>query len=638
MQLLDGSEWKKRILQIVRIPLDVVEYGCFLFFIMLKLYLFDKYLGLVFTSNRMIVITFGSIMVVSFWTLLLPRFSRWVALWILNLVLSAIIFSDLVYYRYFSDFITIPVLQQAGQVGALGGSIENLIAWKDIVFFLDILITIPLFFVRRWFRRWPVGMWKRIPLTVLAAAIAYGAVYYPITDYTSKNGKTLFLNNWWNMSIFNVTGLLGFHAYDIKRYMDENVFSSNKVTAEQEASIKAWFDDHQKKLAAGSPSTGAAKGKNVIVIQLESFQNFVIGKSVNGQEITPNLNKLREEMMYYSNFYTQVGQGRTSDAEFLTNNSLYPLPSGSVYVRYPQHKYDSLPRLLKEQGYASYAFHAFEKSFWNRQAMYSGNYGLDKFYGMEDLKPGEIVGWALGDKQFFDQGIDAMKAGKQPFYSFMVALSSHHPYTNIPAKYKTIDVTPYKGNILGDYLYAVHYVDYAVGELVSRLKQEGLWDDTILVMYGDHDNGIKPDEDIAKFIGETYDDLTLDQIKNEVPLFLHVPGVDAKGEMQQTAGMIDLEPTILNLLGIDTSGLYLMGNDMMTMQNHLVVFRYGSFTDGKVYFKASKDGDFNKGVCYDLGTRAPVDLEPCRAGAQEASKQLGNSDKLIYNDLIREFR
>src|SRR5699024_8757707 len=101
--------------------------------------------------------------------------------------------------------------------------------------------------------------------------------------------------------------------------------------------IKEYVKDHEIK--PNQKMFGMAEKKNIILVSLESTQNFVIGRKVNGEEVTPFLNKLIKHSYYFDHFYHQTEQGKTSDAEFLIDNSLYPLPSGSVFVRYPENEY-----------------------------------------------------------------------------------------------------------------------------------------------------------------------------------------------------------------------------------------------------------------------------------------------------------
>lgn len=636
-----GSEQAvRRLKEVLWIPVRYIDYALFVFLVMLKMYLFGKFANLAFVKLDMVAVTLGSVLLASFWTLWLRRYARWIALWIVNLAISSIVFADLIYFRYFNDFITVPVLTQANQVDSLGGSILALIKPRDLLFFLDLLICIPLVwgFRKRSRAKRPNPLMQRVVLGILVFALGYFFVYYPVNSYTAKYGKNLFINNWWNVSIYNITGLIGFHAFDVKRYINEHVFNEIQVPKEKVQVAKDWFEQHRKQLSEETPLFGIAKNKNVLIVQTEAFQNFVIHKKINGEEITPNLNKLIGESSYFNNFHTQVGQGRTSDAELLVNTSLYPLPTGSVYVRYAHNVYDSLPEILKRHGYETSTFHAYEKSFWNRQMMYQ-NMKIDHFYGMDDFAPGEIVGWALGDDEMLQQAITKLKEGSKPFYGFAITLSSHHPFTNVTKEHKSLDLGKYEGTMLGDYLHAVHYVDYAFGKAIERLKQEGLWDDTILIMYGDHDNGIKLDADMAAFIGESADELNLERVKDEVPLFVHIPGgQDFAGEYEYATGMIDITPSVLQLLGIkDENGMYHMGENIFDFRNHLTAFRYGSFTDGEVFYKASLDGNFDHGTCYRLDTGEKADNASCKEGYNKSRQQINISDQVIYGNLLRRF-
>ena len=173
---------------------------------------------------------------------------------------------------------------------------------------------------------------------------------------------------------------------------------------------------------------GAAKGRNLIVIQLEAFQNFAINREYEGQELTPFLNSLvnEQESVYFDHYYYQVGSGNTSDAEFATNNSILGTMSSYTYTLYQQNYFRGLPVLLKEQGYETAAMHAYEKTFWNRENIYP-SLGFDHFFDSDYYEDDEdYTGWsvvATNDKSFYHQSIDAMKTMKEPFYSFMITLS-----------------------------------------------------------------------------------------------------------------------------------------------------------------------------------------------------------------------
>ncbi|MNU52574.1 Lipoteichoic acid synthase 2 [compost metagenome] len=595
------------------------------------------------------VIAIGSIMAASFWTLWLPRRGRGIALSILNLLITALIFSDLVYYRYFQDFITIPVLLQAGQVGELGGSIRELIHWTDIWFFIDWIFYIPMIFVlasrkRRstiYNREATMGgsrltrITRRLITGIVTLGLGLALTLGPIHYYTSTWAVGLFAGNWWNMALYNVTGLLGFHYYDAYKYGLEHWGPKKQLSDQELADIKMWYDKASSDRPVMNETYGAYKGSNVMVIQAEAFMNFMIGKQVNGQEITPNFNKLMKESLYYSNYYHQTGQGRTSDADFSSHSSLHPLPTGSVFTRYPDHQYDVLPQILKSGGYTTAAFHAYDSSFWNRYTMYK-NMGYDHFYSKKDYVIDEPLGWSLGDKSFFKQSLGFMDKEKQPFYSYLVTLSSHHPYS-LPQPVQQLDVGEFSGTIFGDYLEAIHYTDAALGQLVDQMKAEGLWDKTILYFYGDHDNSIKDKSYYEKFLGKSLTDLDMEQIMNQVPLLVHLPDGKHAGVYNEPAGQLDMTPSLMHLLGISSKPYYMMGNDIFDDRKKMVVLRSGAFTDGTIYYIPSADGVFENGTCYDLSTRQKTEVERARQGYEEAKKQLDYSDKTIMYDLIQKF-
>lgn len=648
----------------------LIEYLLFIVFIFIKLRILHSHLHARYITMDMLdnIIAIGSIILVSFWTLWLSQRARTISLAVLNVLLTTLIFSDLVYYRYFGDFITVPVLMQAGQVGELGESIQSLMSLSDLWLFADwilwivVMITI---LIHRQRKRNSLGnptishttaqypsnhtrpMLVRFVTGIVTFMIGFVLTMGPIKHYTDTWAGELFEGNWWNMSLYNVTGLLGFHFYDTYRYAKEHVFDNPELTAEEMDGIKQWFASTNKNRYQPNQDTyGAYAGNNVIVIQAEAFMNFMVGQRIGGQEITPNFNELMEDSLYFSNFYHQTGQGRTSDADFSSQTSLHPLPTGSVFVRYPEHMYDALPHILSQNGYETAAFHAYEASFWNRTNMYR-ELGYDHFYSKKDYTLDEPLGWSLGDKSFFRQSLEMMSHNKEPFYSFLITLSSHHPYS-LPESVQALDTDQFEGTMFGDYLESVHYVDAALGQFVDELKDAGLWDHTILYFYGDHDNSIMEKENYEKFLSTSLNDLDYHQISNQVPLLIHVPDGKLNGILNEPAGQIDLAPSLLHLLGISTEQNYMMGNNLFANQQtngntntsleHLVVQRSGAFSSSHVYYIPSSDGRFEHGSCYDLSTRQLTDVEQCRVPFDEAKERLRISDVLITSDLIRKWR
>lgn len=633
--------------------LRYISYPIFIILILYKLTLLDKILHIPYIEISLMdyVIAIGSVMIVSFWTFWLPRRSYLVSLILLNLLLTAIIYSDLVYYRYFEDFITIPVLLQTGQISSLGESIQSLLHWNDLFFFIDWVIFIPYIVVKiaqgrrkhtdlyihqgQAYTRTNAPILRRFITGILILVIGSVLTFAPIKHYSNTWAKGVFASNWWNMTIYNVTGLIGFHGYDIYRYALDHIGPEHTLPQDEIDTIQDLFQQKSAQRSVQNESYGKYKNSNVVVVQVEAFMNFMIGKSINGEEITPNFNKLMKESMYFSNYYHQTGQGRTSDADFSSHSSLHPLPSGSVFTRYPDHEYDMLPTILKEQGYSTNAFHAYDSSFWNRTIMYQ-NMGYDRFFSKKDFTIDEPLGWSLGDNSFFKQSLDEMKSITQPFYSFLITLSSHHPYT-IPKDKQELDVGEFSDTIFGNYLHAIHYVDNALGQFTDQMKEQGLWDNTILVVYGDHDNSIKDKPYYEQFLGKSLSDLDMEQIMNQVPLLIHLPDSAQVGEYSEASGQLDMSPSLLHLLGIQSDSYYMLGNNLFSDQDRSVILRSGAFTDNNVFYIPSPDGLFENGSCYDLSTRETTAVTECQAGFNQAKLQLNISDQVIQYDLLSKF-
>jgi len=599
------------------------------------------------------MVAIGSLALLSFWTSWLPRRGQWLVLVLLNLLVSLLIFADLVYFRYFQDLITVPVLTQAGQMGALGDSIQTLLLPKDTFFFADLLLLIPLvvwglfrkrtktFRALQLQQHHPSARRSRLLSGLAVAIIGAALVVLPIQHANKTWAAGLFEGGWWSVSLYNVTGVLGFHAYDLYRYADRHWLNNDELTTEQTEQVKHWFHERglQRKQLESDPLFGAYRNSNVIALQLEAWQSFMIGKRIADQPITPNIDKLLEDSVYFDRFYHQTAQGRTSDADLAANTSLQPVSSGSVFFRYAQNKFDSLPELLGTQGYKTSVFHAYDGGFWNRNNMYrSLQYGA--YYTKKDYVLDERVGWSLGDRSFFRQSVDTMKQD-EPFYAFLISLSSHHPYT-MPSKEQKLNLGDLQGTLLGNYLQAVHYVDSAIGDMIAQLKSEGLWDKSIFLLYGDHDNSITDWAHYEQLLDRQLTELDRLQLEKQVPFIVHLPGGEHAGTRHQVGGQLDIAPTILHLLGISSEDAYMIGTPLITSDSPAgskqVVFRSGAFTNENVWFVPAADANAAHDRCYKLDSGTLLDATSCQKGKADARTELDMSDLLIEHNLIAKLR
>ena len=658
--LSSGQNPVRRGMSILLIGLErfkAVDLLLFTAVMLAKLYWFSEILHVANMKMTGIdaLIELGAVLLFSFWTIWLPARGRIVSLIALNVIASFVLYADLIYYRYFQDLISVPVLLQLGQVDSLGDSIGTLLHAKDFILFFDWIVIIPFAVYVIWRGRGDLRhanehrsaapVWQKTIVRIVLSAVIFiiGSllVFTNVNEAKRTWGQGVFVGNWWNLSIYNVTGALGFHGYDVYRYAKQNWLDAETVTAEQSSEAKKWIEARGDLRGALEQDAlfGAYEGSNVLMVQLEAFQNFMINRSIGGQEITPHLNDLIGQSAYFSQFYHQTAQGRTSDADFTANCSMQPVANGSVFIQYAPNEFDCMSKTLKENDYGTTVFHSYEGGFWNRNTMYH-NMRYDQFYSLKHFTLDEKIGWALGDKSFFRQSLDVISEQKQPFYSFLITLSSHHPYV-IPAAEKKLNLGELDGTMMGDYLQAIHYVDAALGELVDRMKAEGLWNNTILVMYGDHDNSIKDWSLFETFLGKKLDDLEREMILKQVPLIVHLPKDEHAGTYTAVGGQLDITPTIMHLLGISTSDQYLIGTPLLTdkpLFGKKVVLRNGAFTDGAVYYMPSADGIAGHSTCWNIQSHTAGDLSACVGANEGARTELNMSDQIVMNDLINDFK
>ncbi|MFA9559823.1 LTA synthase family protein [Evansella sp. AB-rgal1] len=542
---------------------------------------------------------------------------QWKYFMFVTLTLSIVLYSNVVYFREFSDIITLPMLLMSSNMGDLTTSIFALIQWYDIFYFIDIFVL--LYFI--WKKPFPlsvskISFQKSKAIATLVVIIATIGIY----QFTSVDKAHAFNRN----QLIQTMGLYNFYVYDAfvhTQTSTQNVFSEK----DDWTSITDYLESTE--IPSSLEMYGVAKDMNVIVVSVESLESFVIEETLHGEEITPFLNELIEESYYFDNFYYQTGQGKTSDAEFLVNNSLYPLGRGAVFLTHDDNEYRALPETLSSRGYSTSVFHANDITFYNRNVMYP-NIGYEDIYSFSDYKisMSNSVGWGMKDIDFVEQSMDFITELSEPFYSTMITLTNHFPY-HLEEEDMMIQPFDSESNIVNNYFPTVRYTDEAIRVLVEQLKEKDLYDNTMLVIYGDH-YGIANSHypELEKFLDK---EITLHEaIKlNRVPLIIHIPG--HKGKIMDTiSGQIDVMPTLLNLLGIPEGDHIMFGSDLFSEEREdFTVLRDGTvITDEYI---------FTNEVCLDYETGEEVSLDLCEPLRERGSTELYYSDQIIYGDLFR---
>lgn len=603
----------------------------------------------------------------SFCYLMKPK-KRFPYLFILSIIFTAICMINSIYYSYYNSFSSISLLSTSRFVSDVGDAVvDNVLEVKDFVYLFEPVVMLIVYYV---LKRNGINQFqeeKKDDKTRIrfkkSIGLAIGlAVVFCFSLTPVKIGR--FANMWNREYIVMHFGIYTYHLNDFVKSLEPKL----STIFGYDQAVKT-FHDHYDEVSDTqdytNDYTGIFQGKNVIVIHAESIQQFVIGMSFNGEELTPNLNKLASESIYFDNFYSQVSVGTSSDAEFTSLTSLMPTNTGTAFVSYFDRTYVSMPSLLSDKGYYTFVMHANKANFWNRDLMYA-SLGYQRFYSKDDYDIDEVVGLGLSDTSFFRQSVEKLKEinemGK-PYYGTLIMLSNHTPFIDSAAMtdyevdmkeevtledgtVTTVSHPYMEGTKLGQYLKSVHYADQALGEFINMLESEGLLENTVLVLYGDHDARLDINDYVRLY---NYDPETNSILNPDDPDYINfdeyqyelnrkVPFMiwssETKEKLHKTVsdvmGMYDVMPTLGNMLGVYNK--YALGHDIFQIgSNNIVVFPNGNWVTNSIYYNAQK------GEYLSLAETA-ISADYIEKNNEYADEILNTSNSLITFDLIQKMQ
>ena len=580
------------------------------------------------------------------------------------ILLTAICTINVVYFAFFNSFVTIGLIESFGQVNTVTDAVFDKLRPYHFSF-----IIFP--FIYAWINKKLLGhnyfnyvkkieKGKKNFSTVLLVGVI--VLCMNILTLTGTDLSRL-LKQWNREYIVERYGIVIYHLNDIIQNA-QSKFSSYFGYDEAAKKVTDYYANRENKVSKNK-YTGVFKDKNVVFVHMESMMNMFIDMKVNDEEVTPNLNKLVKQGIYFDQFYPQVSVGTSSDTEFTLNDSLMPALSGTVFVSYADRTYLTIEKLLKEQGYYTFSMHANNASMWNRQAMYK-SMGYDKFYAKEsfDVSKDDVIGLGLNDKEFFSQMVPILKdieSKNQKYMGTIITLTNHTPwdgqdaYGDFPLTKKITKVNEktgeqgqiednyLKGTKIGDYIRSVHYADEALGEFINNLYENDLFNNTVLVFYGDHDAKLP-----AKEYNYLYNyDPTLGRLKtkedegyidydyyaNELnrntPLLIWTKNHKYVKKYSYKMGMIDVLPTIGNMMGFKSK--YALGHDIFEIKDdNIITFPNGNFLTKNVYYNNSKNQ--YKVLKPDIVIDASY-IEKCKNYTDEL---LDISNDIIVYDLIKK--
>lgn len=578
----------------------------------------------------------------------------------LSIITTAICIINSIYYTYYKSFASLSLLATSTQVVDVGDAIfKNVLKIKDLIYIWQ---PIFMYYIHKkmtkqnYYEKKGIikskTMCKKICLTGLILLLSC-ALFVTSSEW-SRFAKL------WNREY--VVMKFGIYTYQINDFFQSITPKINTLFGYDNA-LKKVTDYYQKNKGENTTNeyTNIFKGKNIIAIHAESMQTNAMELTFNDEEVTPNLNKLAKEGIFFSNFYAEVGVGTSSDTEFTLNTSLMPSNSGTVFVSYYDRVYETMPKLLKQKGYYAFSMHGNVGDFWNRLEMHK-SLGYDKFYHKDYYKIDETIGFSgtgLSDKSFFKQSVPIIKKVSEqenkPFYATLITLSNHTPWDDLdlmdkfPTDYKiktksgSVSRTYLEGTTMGNYFRSVHYADQAIGQFIEELDKSGLLENTVIIIYGDHDARLPSENYNILYNYDPINDKLLTEkdakykkidelqmtIDKRVPLIIWTKDQQFNLKVEKPMGMIDVLPTLGNMF--DFQNKYALGHDIFSTQDNIVVFTNGNFISQKYYYNSQKE------ITYSI-KGDPIDNNYIAKQSEYAQKIIEVSNNIINYDLIKTMK
>jgi phosphoglycerol transferase MdoB-like AlkP superfamily enzyme len=542
-------------------------------------------------------------------------------LFICLLILSIMCIINTIYYTFYSSYVSFSLITALGQVGEVGDALFEKLRLIQFIYLLSPALFIVInrrlnskdYFNYITKIEDSKKLFKKVLITGLVL-LALGAATLSKTSYSrlAKQWNREYILNRFGVVIYQVNDLVNTLKPTISSWFGYDVSYKKFVDYYENNSLEVSDNEY----------TNMFKDYNVVFVHMESMTSFLIDLEINGISIAPNLTKLSQEGMYFSNFYPQIGVGTSSDSEFTLSTSLMPASNGTAFVSYFDREYSTIQKLMKDEGYYTFSMHGNKASMWNRSNMHP-SLGYMDFYSKTSFVIDEEVGLGLSDKSFFRQAIpilENIEENNEKYMGTIITLSNHTPFDNNEL-FEQIDLTYHttqynedtkedeevvydylEGTKLGDYIRSSHYADDALGEFISYIQESDYFDNTLFVFYGDHDpklalsefyNYYNFDPETGEILDESSEnyvayDYYSNELNKKTPLILWTKNKKLSQEVSYYMGMIDVSPTIGNMVGIYNE--YALGHDIFEIKNdNIIAFPNGNFLTSKVYYRDSKE-------------------------------------------------
>ena len=583
--------------------------------------------------------------------------------WIIIYTLAE--FINHIYYIFYNSFASFGELAGLGQAETVTGSILEKLAPIQFIYFL---IPIIFYFIHR-------SLFKTSYYTIVSkvekskkmfvTTLIVGGIFlaYSLTTATSTDYSRL-AKQWNRGAIVERFGIIMYQGNDLVQTLRPRI--SSLFGYEESAKLfKEFFTSDENKYDKKNKYTNVLENYNIIFIHMESIGKFLMDLDFNGQAVTPTINQLAKEGMFFNNFYPQVSSGTSSDSEFTLLTSLLPVSSGIVFTSYYDRHYTTIPKLLGEKGYHTFSMHGNYASMWNREKVhpilgYKEMYFRESF-DIPDKESPDYINLGISDSAFYKQAIpklEAIEQNNEHYMGTIITLSNHSPFAFMD-KYGEFDLsstfinengesetTDYLSDTaVGKYIKSAHYADVSLGEFINYVKESQYFNNTVFVLYGDHDAKLTRKEinelyNMNPKTGELYTEEDSEYVdynsfehdlNKNTPLIIWSKNKNIQNKLHGTIsypmGMVDVAPTLGNMLGIKNE--FVLGHDIFNIKNNnIVVFPNGNFLTENLYYNGSSE----KYYVTKLGEAIEQDyIEECK---NYAETRLEVSNAIIVHDLI----
>jgi phosphoglycerol transferase MdoB-like AlkP superfamily enzyme len=509
-------------------------------------------------------------------SLLFKGKGRIIYLFIIDILITLLTLLDIMYFRGFLTVPSVLILTQTANLDHLGGTVFSMLSKYDVILFLDLIILgIYVYFTRKSYKKTPKRAVKSFCFTFIVPLLFIGYVPFNINVLHNES-----VNNSYLFDDYDPTNTskyftsVGYHIMDLYTvYRDSRPYT---LTDKEKTSINDYYD-WKKESLPNNEYAGISKGKNLLVIQVESLESFEIGKEINGQKITPNLDNIINKGLYFPHIYEQVNEGTSSDCDLMINTSMLPLRRGCTFFRYPNTNYNSMPKILESQGYDPISIHPDKGSFWNYANALKGGIGFKTFNDSFSFDLSEQIGMGISDKSYFEQVVPKLKALNSPFYAHTITLTSHGPF-DLPASLRQLSLNDeLNASELGGYFESVHYTDAQIGHFLDMLDKEGILDNTTVVITGDH-TGVHKYYDHSINSLTNKEDWYVNTGEPTVPFIIYDKNLKTNKTFDTIGGQIDIMPTVLYMLGVDNNKYEntVLGRNLLNTNKNYAILTNGT--------------------------------------------------------------